>query len=417
MRYTSAHHGKNAMSKRAAVIGGGPAGLMAAEVLLARGIGVDIYDSMPSLGRKFLMAGKSGLNLTHTEAAEGFLARYGAARENLAPALREFDAAAIRAWAEGLGIATFTGSTGRLFPVDFKAAPLLRRWLHRLREAGAVIHVRHKWRGWAAEGALGFDTPEGAVTRAADATVLALGGGSWPRLGSDGGWIPILADAGVAVAPLQPANCGFDIAWTPVFRERFAGAPVKSVRLSHGGRSLMGEFVVTEDGVEGGAVYPLSAALRDCIAAEGSAVLTLDLSPDRSKARLATDLAAPRGSRSTATHLKRKAGLAGVKAGLLREGLAADAFADPARLAAGIKALPLRLTAPRPLDEAISSAGGIPFAALDAAFMLRARPGLFCAGEMLDWEAPTGGYLFSACFATGRAAGAGAADWLAAQAD
>ncbi|MEX2616493.1 MAG: TIGR03862 family flavoprotein [Alphaproteobacteria bacterium] len=404
------------MSGRAAVVGGGPAGLMAAEALLARGCAVDIYDAMPSPGRKFLMAGKSGLNLTHTEAAEPFMARYGAARDRLAPALREFDAAAIRAWAEGLGIATFTGSSGRLFPVDFKAAPLLRRWLHRLRGAGARIHVRHKWRGWAADGALAFDTPDGAATRTADATVLALGGGSWPRLGSDAAWIPVLAEAGVSVAPLQPANCGFDIAWTPVFRERFAGEPVKSVRLSHGGRGVMGECVVTGNGIEGGAVYALSAALRDCIAAEGGAILTIDLSPDRSRARLAADLAAPRGSRTVATHLKRRAGLAGVKAGLLREGLAASAFADPARLAAGIKALPLRLLAARPLEEAISSAGGIPFAALDAKFMLRARPGLFCAGEMLDWEAPTGGYLFSACFATGRAAGAGAADWLAAQA-
>ena len=403
------------MSKRAAVIGAGPAGLMAAEVLLARGVGVDIYDAMPSLGRKFLMAGKSGLNLTHTEPTEAFLARYAEARARLEPALSAFDAEAIRDWAAALGIETFTGSSGRLFPVDFKAAPLLRAWLHRLRGQGAVIHARYKWRGWTTDGALSFDTPQGETLVRADATVLALGGGSWSRLGSDAAWVETLTAEGIAIAPLKPANCGFDVDWTPVFQERFAGAPVKSVRLSHAGQSVTGEFVTTETGIEGGAVYALSAALRESIATDGHAILTLDLHPDRSEARLAADLSAPRGSRSMATHIKRKTGLTGVKAGLLRECLDADAFTGPARLAAGIKALPLRLTATRPLDEAISSAGGIPFAALDEHFMLRERPGLFCAGEMLDWEAPTGGYLFSACFATGRAAGAGAADWLTTQ--
>jgi len=403
------------MTGRAAVIGGGTAGLMAAEVLLERGVAVDIYDAMPSLGRKFLMAGKSGLNLTHSEPAAAFLQRFGDARERLEPALSAFDATAIRSWAAGLGIETFVGSSGRVFPVNFKAAPLLRAWLRRLRERGASIHVRHKWHGWSADGALVFATPGGEVRQSADATVLALGGGSWPGLGSDAAWVGILSAVGVQVAPLRPANCGFDVSWSTIFRERFSGEPVKAVRLSHGGRRLVGEFVVTDDGIEGGAVYALSAALRNRIEADGGTTLMLDLSPDRGEARLAADLAGPRGSRSVTTHLKRQAGLVGVKAGLLRECLDASAFADPARLAAGIKALPLRLTAARPLEEAISSAGGIAFAMLDDRFMLRTRPGLFCAGEMLDWEAPTGGYLFSACFATGRAAGLGAADWLAAR--
>ena len=403
------------MTGRAAVVGGGPAGLMAAEVLLGRGVAVDIYDAMPSLGRKFLMAGKSGLNLTHTEPAAAFLDRFGAARPRLDPALSAFDAPTIRAWAQGLDVETFVGSSGRVFPVDFKAAPLLRRWLHRLRAGGATIHARHKWRGWTAAGALVFDSPRGEVCRTADATVLALGGGSWPRLGSDAAWVDILSGAGIALAPLKAANCGFDVPWTAIFRDRFAGAPVKAVRLSHGGRSVAGEFIVTDDGIEGGAVYVLSADLRDRIAADGEAILTLDLSPDRSEERLAAALAGPRGSRSATAHLRRTTGIDGVKAGLLRECLDAAAFADPARLAAGIKALPLRLVAARPLAEAISSAGGVAFEALDDGFMLRQRPGVFCAGEMIDWEAPTGGYLFSACFATGRAAGAGAADWLAAR--
>lgn len=400
------------MSKRAAIIGGGPAGLMAAEIFLARGVAVDIYDAMPSLGRKFLMAGKSGLNLTHSEPAPAFLERFGDRRKQLELALSAFDASAIRAWAEALGIETFIGSSGRVFPVGFKAAPLLRRWLHRLRGDGATIHVRHKWKGWAADEALIFETPQGSVEVTTDATILALGGASWPRLGSDGAWEKILTAAGIDIADLKPANCGFDVPWSDIFRERFSGEPVKAVRLSHRGQDLPGEFVVTEDGIEGGAVYALSAGLRDQIAVGGTAVLTLDLTPDRSRDRLAKDLAGPRGSRSVTTHLKRKANLVGVKAGLLRECLDAAAFADPAQLAAGIKALPLRLTATRPIAEAISTAGGIAFEALDERFMLRMRPGVFCAGEMLDWEAPTGGYLFSACFATGRAAGTGAADWL-----
>jgi hypothetical protein len=402
------------VNSRAAVVGGGPAGLMAAEVLLAHGVPVDVFDTMPSLGRKFLMAGKSGLNLTHGEAQDAFLGRFGAARRHLEPSLAAFDAAAIRAWAAGLGIDTFVGSSGRVFPVDHKAAPLLRAWLRRLRGAGARIHVRHKWLGWDAAGALRFAVPAGEVRRTSDATVLALGGASWPRLGSDAAWVAVLRDAGVDVAPLRPANCGFDVAWSDHFRERFAGAPVKPVMLEFAGTRVAGEFVVTACGVEGGAIYALSAALRDAITAGGPATVSLDLCPGRGEARLAADLARPRGKRSLATHLRRAAGLTGVRAGLLRERADPEIFADSARLAAAIKALPLRLDAPRPLAEAISSAGGIAFDALDDRFMLRGRPGTFVAGEMLDWEAPTGGYLLSACLATGRAAGEGVAAWLAA---
>ena len=400
------------MTARVAVIGGGPAGLMAAEVLLARGFGVDIYDSMPSLGRKFLMAGKSGLNLTHGEELDRFLERYGEARAVLEPALRAFGPDEIRAWAAGLGIETFAGSSGRIFPTDFKAAPLLRRWLHRLRADGAAIHVRHRWTGWDEAGHLRFDTPDGEIRVDAAATVLALGGGSWPQLGSTASWVLILEAAGIAVAALRPANSGFDVPWTDHFREKYAGAPVKSVALTFQGRRVAGEFVVTDEGIESGAVYAHSAALRETIARTGEAVLMLDLTPDRSIERLSEALARPRGSRSMANHVRRVTGLDGAKAGLLRECTDKDVFSDPARLAQAIKALPLRLIAPRPLAEAISSAGGVAFSALDARFMLTARPGTFCAGEMLDWEAPTGGYLFTACFATGRIAGAGAADWL-----
>lgn len=402
---------------RLAVIGGGPAGLMAAEAARAGGAPVDVYDAMASVGRKFLLAGKGGLNLTHSEGAEVFLARYGARQDRLAPYLSAFGPAALRDWAEGLGIPTFVGSSGRVFPADLKAAPLLRAWLRRLRQAGVAFHMRHLWRGWDAQGRLRFATPQGERAVAAGAVVLALGGASWPKLGSTGAWVSWLAARGVAVAPLRPANCGFDVAWTEHFRRRFAGQPVKSVVLAvteEAGRERRqpGEFVVTETGIEGGAVYAVSSVLRDEIASTGRAALRLDLTPERDLPRLITDLSQPRGKRSLATHLQRRAGLAGVKAGLLREVLAPDDLADPARLAAAIKALPLTLTATRPLEEAISTAGGVAFEALDARLMLRDLPGVFCAGEMLDWEAPTGGYLLTACLATGRAAGAGAAAWL-----
>jgi uncharacterized flavoprotein (TIGR03862 family) len=400
-----------------AIVGGGPAGLMAAEAASAAGAEVDLYDAMASVGRKFLLAGKGGLNLTHSEPSEKFLSRYGARRAQIAPLLASFGPDALRAWAHGLGIETFVGSSGRVFPTDLKAAPLLRAWLRRLRQAGVRFHVRQRWSGWDEQGALRFLTPEGKRSVQADAVVLALGGGSWPKFGSDASWVPLLAGRGLHMAPLKPANCGFDVGWSEHFRTKFAGHPVKSVaivvRNNAGGESWHpGEFVITETGVEGGVIYAVSASLRDMIMAKGVATLRLDLAPDRDVPRLTHDLSRPRGKRTMATHLERRAGIEGVKAGLLREVVPKEDFADPARLAAAIKALPLKLIAPRPIEEAISTAGGVPFEALDERLMVRALPGLFCAGEMLDWEAPTGGYLLTACLATGRVAGAGAAAWL-----
>ena len=390
---------------------------MAAEALSRGGVRVDLYDAMPSVGRKFLLAGKGGLNLTHAEPRAPFLSRYGERRACIAPLLDAFGPEALRDWARGLGIDTFVGSSGRVFPVEDKAAPLLRAWLHRLREAGVRLHARHRWLGWDATGALRFETPQGEQAVPADAVVLALGGGSWPKLGSDGAWVRLLAQRGVEVAALRPANCGFDIGWSEHFRARFAGHPVKSVVASCADAAgaverRQGEFVVTATGVEGSLIYALSARLCDEIAANGSAVLHLDLAPGRELPRLVDELSRPRGSRSLSSHLQSRTGIKGVKAGLLREVLPAEDFADPARLAAAIKALPLRLVAPRPLEEAISSAGGVAFEALDERLMIRILPGVFCAGEMLDWEAPTGGYLLTACFASGRAAGRGALAWL-----
>jgi uncharacterized flavoprotein (TIGR03862 family) len=400
---------------RIAVIGGGPAGLMAAEVCADAGLPVDLFDAMPSVARKFLLAGKGGMNITHAEPYEQFVSRYGTRAAQLRPLLDAFGPAALREWIHGLGIDTFVGSSDRVFPTDMKAAPLLRAWLHRLRASGVVFHPRHRWSGWQADGALRFATPAGEHLHTADATILALGGGSWAKLGSDGAWVPLLAAAGAEVAPLRPANCGFDAAWSEHFRARFAGEPVKAVAARVGGSDKefrRGEFVVTTHGVEGSLVYALSSALRNAIDADGSATLELDLLPDHAADRVSAEVARPRGARSLASHLQSRLGLKGVKVGLLREVLGADGMHDPARLAATIKALPVRLLAPRPLDEAISCAGGVRFEALDARLMLRARPGLFCAGEMLDWEAPTGGYLLTACFASGRAAARGALDWL-----
>ncbi|MDO8931904.1 MAG: TIGR03862 family flavoprotein [Rhodocyclaceae bacterium] len=404
--------------KSVAVVGGGPAGLMAAEMLSRGGVRVDVYDAMPSVGRKFLIAGKGGMNLTHAEPHERFLARYGSRSAAVAPWLAAFGPQALRDWAQGLGIATFVGSSGRVFPQDMKAAPLLRAWLQRLRAAGVRFHMRHRWLGWDAAGALRFATPDGERTVAAAAVVLALGGGSWRKLGSDGAWVPLLAARGVPVAALRPANCGFDAGWSEHFRDRYAGEPVKSVVASTMAadgsvHSRPGEFVVTATGVEGGLIYALSAPLRDAIAANGQAVLTLDLAPGKSLERVSAEVAHPRGSRSMASHLQSRVGIAGVKAGLLRECATKEDYADPLRLAIAIKALPLRLLAPRPLDEAISSAGGVDLAALDEGLMVRALPGVFCAGEMLDWEAPTGGYLLTACFASGYVAGRGVLEWLA----
>jgi uncharacterized flavoprotein (TIGR03862 family) len=407
----------------AAVIGGGPAGLMAAEMLIAGGARVDLYDAMPSVARKFLLAGKGGMNITHSEPHDAFLMRYGKRRAEIAPLLEAFGPEQLRAWLKELGIDTFVGSSGRVFPVGMKAAPLLRAWLHRLRQAGLHIHVRHRWQGWNEDGGLRFTTPDGERQVRPDAVVLALGGGSWARLGSDGAWVPWLTQRGVAVAQLRPANCGFDVesGWSEHFRQRFAGQPVKSAVASLADstgvgsaaiRRMPGEFMVTATGVEGSLIYALSAVLRDEIAASGSATLHLDLAPGWSLERLVAEIARPRGSRSISSHLQSRVGIKGVKTGLLRELLPATTFADAPVLAAAIKALPLRLAATRPLDEAISSAGGVTFPAVDAQLMLRDLPGVFCAGEMIDWEAPTGGYLLTACFASGRAAGSGALAWL-----
>lgn len=402
------------MNGNVIIIGGGPAGLMAAEVLAQAGVRVEVYDAMPSVGRKFLMAGKSGLNLTHAEAFATFVSRYGEKRDWVKPWLAAFGPETLRNWARDLGVDTFVGSSGRVFPTDMKAAPLLRAWLHRLRTTGVHFHMRHRWLGWDEQGDLHFATPTGAIKVGAGgtATILALGGGSWARLGSDGAWLPLLQARGVAVAPLRPANCGFEIAWSEHFRAKFAGQPVKSVVATFGGERRQGDFVITRHGVEGSLIYALAAPLRDAIASHGSATLQLDLAPGKTLERLISEIAHPRGARSMASHLQSRAGISGVKAGLLRECAARDDYHDPALLAAAIKALPLRLDAPRPLDEAISSAGGVMAASLDDRLMLRALPGVFCAGEMLDWEAPTGGYLFTACFASGYAAGHGALAWL-----
>jgi uncharacterized flavoprotein (TIGR03862 family) len=386
---------------------------MAAETLVDAGVSVALYDGMPSLGRKLLQAGVGGLNLTHSEPTKPFLARYGAQSSVLHPWLEAFSADALRTWAGGLGIETFTGTSGRVFPREMKAAPLLRAWLKRLRGAGATFHVRHRWRGWDGDGALRFDTPAGAKTVRADVVVLALGGASWSRLGSDGAWVPLLEERGVGIAPLKPANCGFETAWSGHFRSRFAGQPVKPVTAwIEDGTPRQGEFIITEHGIEGGLIYALSTELRDALEAQGSVALHLDLAPNRDVPRLTQDLAKPRGSQSMANHLRKQAGIEGVKSGLLREATGPGELPPPGELAALIKDFPLKLTGMRPLEEAISTAGGVAFAAMDERLMLRALPGVFCAGEMLDWEAPTGGYLLTACFATGKAAGEGAAAWL-----
>ena len=393
---------------RVAVIGGGPAGLMAADVIAASGAHVDVYDAMPSVGRKFLLAGKGGLNLTHSEAFDAFSARFGARQAAIEPLLRDFGPAQVHAWAQGLGIGTFIGSSSRVFPTDMKAAPLLRAWLSRLRVAGVAFHMRHRWLGWDDADALRFATPRGESVQQANAVVLALGGGSWARLGSDGAWLPLLSARGVDVEPLRPSNCGFDVAgWSEFFRSRFAGHPVRNVAVSIGAFAQVGEFVMTDTGVEGSLIYAASVTVRDLIAAQGRATITLDLLPGRSAEFVSAEVARPRGSRSLSTHLKSRLGIDGVKAALLRELLPREVIADAGQLAIALKALPLTLVAARPLDEAISSAGGVRFEALDDRLMLRQLPGVFCAGEMLDWEAPTGGYLLTASLASGAAAGRG----------
>ena len=401
---------------RVAVIGGGPAGLMAAEVLSQGGVRVDLYDAMPSVGRKFLLAGKGGMNITHSEPHADFVQRYGARQGEVARWLEQFDAAAVRAWIHALGVDTFIGTSGRVFPTDMKAAPLLRAWLHRLRAAGVQFHMRHRWLGDVPFNAasLRFATPTGNATVKADAVVLALGGASWARLGSDGAWAPWLQERGVDIAPLLPANCGFDGAgWSEHFSSRFAGQPFKSVAISftdsQGRRfARKGEFVATATGIEGSLIYAASALLRDEIAAHGSATLLLDLLPDRSAEQVLAAVKHPRGARSLSSHLKSRLGLEGIKAGVLHEVLSREAMQDAEQLATTIKAVPLRLVATRPIDEAISTAGGVRFDTLNEGLMASALPGVFVAGEMLDWEAPTGGYLLTASMASGAAAARGA---------
>ncbi|WP_179672360.1 TIGR03862 family flavoprotein [Duganella sp. 1224] len=420
-------------SFRVAVIGGGPAGLMAAQTLAQGGAQVDVYDAMASVGRKFLLAGRSGMNITHDEPYADFVTRYGASAAPLRPMLDAFGPGAVRDFVHGLGLETFVGTSGRVFPTDMKAAPLLRAWLHRLRESGIRFHMRHRWLGWRDE-ALCFEAPgddggaqdgEGrpAATRdllvRPDAVVLALGGGSWARLGSDGAWLPWLAARGVAVAPLAPANCGFDVAWSEHFSSRHAGEPLMTVAvIARDGQGQemrrQGQFVVTRGGVEGSLIYALSAALRDQIAADGQTTIWLDLMPDWSEQRVLDELSRPRGARSMASHLQSRLGIKGVKAGLLRECLSKEQFGDETRLAAGIKRLPVTLLRPRPIDEVISTAGGVRWEALQGT-MLKAVPGVFVAGEMIDWEAPTGGYLLTACLAGGVAAARDALAWAAAR--
>jgi uncharacterized flavoprotein (TIGR03862 family) len=397
-----------------AIIGGGPAGLMAAEVLSQAGIRVDLYDGMPSVGRKFLLAGVGGMNITHSEAYPAFLSRYAERAPQIAPLLRGFDADALCKWIHDLGIETFVGSSGRVFPTDMKAAPLLRAWLKRLRDSGVVIHTRHRWLGWDAHGALRIDSPEGEITVKPDATLLALGGGSWSRLGSDGAWMLPLEQRGVGLAPLQPSNCGFEVqAWSELMVSKFAGAPLKNIAIGlNDDIPRLGECVITATGIEGSLIYALSAPIREAINQHGAAVVHIDLLPGRPVDKLQAALSKPRGSRSMAKHLHSQVGIDGVKAALLRELTDAATFADPALLARAIKALPLTLVKTRPLDEAISSAGGVTFETMNERLMLKALPGVFCAGEMLDWEAPTGGYLLTGCFASGRAAGLGIVQWL-----
>jgi uncharacterized flavoprotein (TIGR03862 family) len=403
---------------RAAVIGGGPAGLMAAELLAQGGVRVDLYEAMPSVGRKFLVAGKGGLNLTHSEPFERFLARYGSRSHALGSFLSLFGPQELREWTRQLGFETFVGTSGRVFPVGLKAFPILQAWLERMKKSGVNLHTRHCWQGWNEMGDLLFETPAGNLTVQADAVVLALGGGSRPELGSTGKWVDLLRARGVQVNDLKASNCGFDVNWSGSFRDRYAGSPVRPVILNFSdsnGRDFhqQGEFIITSHGLEGSLVYAASALLRDELEAASKAVIRLDLSPDRSQAWLEGRLSQPRGNQTISSQLRKAVGIHGVKAGLLWEILPRSDLQEPVLLAAAIKNLPILLQAARPLEEAISSAGGICFESLDENLMLKDLPGVFCAGEMLDWEAPTGGYLLTACFSTGWVAGRSALDWLA----
>jgi uncharacterized flavoprotein (TIGR03862 family) len=398
------------------IIGAGPAGLMAAEVIAAGGAKVTVLDKMAAPGRKFLLAGRGGLNLSHSEDFETMLARYGAAAPRLRQAIETFPPDVVRAWCEGLGQTTFIGSSGRVFPTAFKASPLLRAWLRRLASMGVIFMLRHSWMGWEDDGALAFSGPQGRITLAPDALVLALGGASWPRLGSDGAWTEAMAGAGIAVAPLRPANCGFITGWSELFKSRFEGQPLKGVELSFAGQTVRGEMVITRSGLEGGAIYALSAPLRDAIAATGEAMLHVTLRPDLIIAELERRIAARAPKQSISTFLRKAVKLAPAAIGLLQEVTLGSperlSTMSASRLANLIHAAPVRLTEVAPIARAISTAGGIMFEDLDANYMLVRRPGVFVAGEMLDWEAPTGGYLLQACFATGAAAGQGALEWL-----
>jgi uncharacterized flavoprotein (TIGR03862 family) len=403
-------------SKNVAVIGAGPAGLMAAEVLAQGGADVTVYDAMPSAGRKFLMAGRGGLNLTHSEPLPQFLARYREAAPHLQAAIDAFPPNALREWSEALGQETFVGSSGRVFPKAFKASPLLRAWLRRLDSLGVKLVLRHRWTGWDEHGRLRFQTPDGPRTEEAAATVLALGGASWPRLGSDGSWVETLAAKGVNISRLRPANSGFTVAWSNIFRDRFEGQPLKGVTLTSGKNTMRGECIVTRTGIEGGAIYALSADLRETIDSSARAILHIALRPDLEANDLIAKLSAPKGKQSLSNFLRKAASLSPVAIGLLQEAAKASGAAlsslAPADLARLINAVPIELTGTAPIARAISTAGGISFDELDTDYMLRRLPGVFAAGEMLDWEAPTGGYLLQASFATGAAAGRGALKWL-----
>ena len=407
----------NLADKTVAVIGGGPAGLFAAEHLRAAGLTVNLYEAKGSPGRKFLIAGKGGLNLTHSDPRPLFDSRYRERQAEVATWLDGFDADALRRWALGFGVETYVGSSGRVFPVDRKAAPLLRGWVRRLKEQGVRFHVQHRWLGWNPDGSLRMATADGEIAVRADATVLALGGGSWPELGSDGSWMPVLQERGVDTAPLQSANCGFDIDWTAHFRDRHAGAPIKPVvahwtDLQGQPQSLQGECVVSQYGIEGSLIYALAADLRETLNRDGAVTLELDLVPGRDETRLLADLGRARKGRSFGEHLRRAAGLDAAKAGLLFEVLGKDAGSDLEAVARTLKRLPLQLLRPRPMAETISTAGGVKLEAMDDGLMLIAQPGVFCAGEMLDWEAPTGGYLLTACYASGQRAAEGVIRWL-----
>jgi uncharacterized flavoprotein (TIGR03862 family) len=404
------------LKTQVAIIGAGPAGLMAAEVLAKGGVRVTVYDAMPSAGRKFLMAGRGGLNLTHSEELPQFLARYGTAAPRLKPAIEALPPQALRDWSAALGEPTFVGSSGRVFPQSFKASPLLRAWLRRLGSMDVQLALRHRWIGWDEQGRLLFETPDGQRSVEARATILALGGASWPKLGSDGSWVEILATKGIAISPLRPANCGFAVVWSDVFRDRFEGQPLKGVALSFGSHSVRGEAVITRSGIEGGAIYGLSADLREAVLRDGKAILLVALRPDLDRDGLMARLSMPKGKQSFSNFLRKALNLSPIAIGLLQEAARASKMSlsslSAADLANWINAVPIKLNDVAPIARAISSAGGISFSEIDADYMIRRLPGVFAAGEMLDWEAPTGGYLLQASFATGAAAGRGALRWL-----